>query len=206
MFTGIVDGCGTVRAIRELHPGCRLTIACEAYFARAEIGASVAVNGCCLTLVAGTADLADFEAGDETLSRTNLGQLAEGAPVNLEHPLRVGDPLGGHWITGHIDGLGTIARRVDDGPWSTCWIDVPPPLTRQMACKGSVAVDGISLTLVEVGNGQFSVALIPHTLAHTTLGARQVGDRVNIETDLLAKYVERLLTPTSAASPAVARP
>jgi riboflavin synthase len=131
-----------------------------------------------------------FQAGTETLSRTNLGKLASGSPVNLERSLKVGDRMGGHYVTGHIDSVGQVAIREDDGEWAKFWFSIPPLLSRQMASKGSVAVDGISLTLVDVEAGRFSVALIPHTLDVTTLGKREVGDEVNIETDLLAKYVE----------------
>jgi riboflavin synthase len=125
------------------------------------------------------------------LQRTNLGELRAASSINLERSLRVGDRLGGHYVTGHIDALGALDERIDSGDWSTFWFRVPRALTRQMASKGSVAVDGVSLTLVEVEDERFSVALIPHTLAVTTLGKLQPGDRVNIETDVLAKYVER---------------
>jgi riboflavin synthase len=135
----------------------------------------------------------EFEAGAETLSRTNLGKLVVGDDVNIETSLRVGDSLGGHWVTGHIDGLGVVSERADDGTWSNFRFRTTSTLTRQMASKGSVAVDGISLTLVDVTEDEFSVALIPHTLGVTTLGKRQVGDTVNLETDVLAKYVERQL-------------
>ena len=134
-----------------------------------------------------------FEAGPETLQKTTLGQLAEGDRVNLETSLKLGDTLGGHLVSGHVDGVGSVDERHDDDEWSTFWIRVPGELTRQMASKGSVAVDGVSLTLVEVEDERFSVALIPHTLAVTTLGFRKPGDPVNLETDLLAKYVERQL-------------
>jgi riboflavin synthase len=125
------------------------------------------------------------------LSRTNLGSLAPGDRVNVEHSLRAGDPLGGHFVTGHVDGIGHLDARADERDWSLFWFRVPRPLTRQMASKGSVAVDGVSLTLVDVEADRFSVALIPHTLRMTTLGKLQPGDAVIIETDLLAKYVER---------------
>lgn len=138
------------------------------------------------------ADLS-FDAGEETLSRTNLGELEQGSGVNLETSLKLGDDLGGHLVTGHIDAVGMVDERKDDAEWSKIWFRVPAVLTRQMASKGSVAVDGVSLTLVDVDQERFSVALIPHTLKVTTLGLRRVGDRVNIETDILAKYVERQL-------------
>ena len=146
-----------------------------------------------MTVVAFDGPLLIFQAGSETLSRTNLGDLKPGNTVNLERSLKLGDRLGGHYVTGHIDGVATIDERNDEGEWSEFWFQVPEELTRQMASKGSVAVDGISLTLVEVERERFSVALIPHTLEVTTLGERQIGDTVNIETDLLAKYVQQQL-------------
>lgn len=171
----------------------RLTLRDESIAHRSAIGDSIAINGCCLTVVDIAGDTLAFDAGEETLSRTNLGQTQAGDTVNLETSLKLGDDLGGHLVTGHIDGVATVDQRMDDADWSTFWFRVPAELTRQMASKGSVAVDGVSLTLVDVEQDRFSVALIPHTLKVTTLGARKVGDRVNIETDVLAKYVERQL-------------
>jgi riboflavin synthase len=133
-----------------------------------------------------------FQAGPETLARTNLGQLKPQSPVNLERALAVGDRLGGHFVTGHIDGVGQLLERLDHGEWSTFWFQVPQALSRQMASKGSIAVDGVSLTIVESEPYRFSIALIPYTLAVTTLGPLEVGGIVNLETDLLAKYVQRL--------------
>lgn len=159
----------------------------------ARLGDSIALNGCCLTLVSLQGTQLTFQAGAESLSRTNLGELSVGSRVNLERSLQVGDRLGGHFVSGHVDAVGTVAERRDDASWSTFWFRVPARLTRQMAGKGCVAVEGVSLTLVDVENERFSVALIPHTLQVTTLGRLQPDDRVNIETDLLAKYVERQL-------------
>jgi riboflavin synthase len=144
--------------------------------------------------------LLTFEAGDETLSRTNLGRLATGSRVNLERSLQVGDRLGGHLVAGHVDAQGTLLKRRDERDWSSMVFRVPQRLMRQMASKGSVAVDGVSLTLVIVESDHFSVALIPHTLKQTTLGELAIGDAVNIETDLLAKYVERQLQGQKAAA------
>ena len=158
----------------------------------------MAINGCCSTVVAIDADCLAFDAGPETLARTNLGQLQTGDSVNLESSLCVGDSLGGHFVTGHVDGRGTLDSRIDEGDWSTFWFACEPRLTAQMASKGSVAVDGVSLTLVEVESRRFSVALIPHTLWATTLGRLTVGDSVNLETDLLAKYVEKCLHAPAA--------
>jgi len=191
MFTGLVEDLAEIVAVRDQPPGKRITLRAPQAAASAALGASIAINGCCLTVVAKGGGTLDFEAGPETLSRTNLGTLAAGSRVNVEQSLRVGDRLGGHFVTGHVDGLGTLVSRHDDHDWSTFWFRVPAALSQQMASKGSVAVDGVSLTLVEVDHDRFSVALIPHTLAHTTLGGLKVGALVNIETDLLAKYVLR---------------
>ncbi|MCA9241463.1 MAG: riboflavin synthase [Planctomycetales bacterium] len=192
MFTGLVQGMAEVAGIEPEGPGVRLTIRQAELAAACGPGASVALNGCCLTVVAVEQDRLSFQAGAETLSRTNLGLLQAGDRVNYESSLRAGDPLGGHFVTGHIDALATVDQRLDDAEWSTFWFRVPRELTRQMASKGSVAVDGISLTLVDVEAERFSVALIPHTLEVTTLGGRKPGDQVNIETDVLAKYVQRV--------------
>jgi riboflavin synthase len=135
----------------------------------------------------------EFQAGEETLAKTTLGRRRAGDRVNLERSLRLEDRLGGHLVTGHVDAVGQVAERAEDGPWAVVWFAAPRRLARQIAPKGSVAVDGVSLTVVEVRDDRFSVALIPHTLEITTLGLRRVGDEVNLETDVLAKYVERQL-------------
>lgn len=204
MFTGLVESLAEVAAIIAEPPGVRLVIHERQIAAGAKIGDSIALNGCCLTVVAVEADLLSFQAGEETLSRTNLGELAPGHAVNVERSLRLGDSLGGHLVTGHIDAVGLVDERIDDVDWCTMWFRAPRPQMQQMASKGSVAVDGVSLTLVQVEAERFSVALIPHTLAVTTLGRRQVGHRVNIETDVLAKYVQRQiesLAPTLCEGP-----
>lgn len=193
VFTGLVQALGEVCAVVPGEPGVRLTVRAKILATAAAVGDSVSVNGCCLTVVAAANGELAFDAGPETLRLTNLGRLRPGDPVNLEPALRAGDPLGGHLVTGHIDGLGTVDAHIDDGDWCTMWFRAAPPLLRQMAPKGSVTVDGVSLTLVAVEAERFSVALIPHTLASTTLGRRAVGDEVNLETDILAKYVERQL-------------
>jgi riboflavin synthase len=192
MFTGIVQTLATVASVRVEPPGKRLWVRAPREAAACRVGESIAVNGCCLTVVETDDETLVFEAGPETLRRTNLDVLAAGGDVNLETSLRMGDSLSGHFVTGHIDGTGTLAIRTDDGAWSTLWFECPAELTRQMASKGSVAVDGVSLTLVDVECRRFSVQLIPHTLAVTTLGRIRIGDRVNLETDLLAKYVQKL--------------
>jgi riboflavin synthase len=193
LFTGLVQSLADVVALVPEGPGVRLIVREPEVATTAKVGDSIAVNGCCLTVVKIDDGEVAFQAGEETLSRTNLGELQPGSQVNLESSLRVGDQLGGHYVTGHIDAVGTVDGRQDDAEWSVLWFRVPPLLMRQIAGKGSVAVDGVSLTVVDVESERFSVALIPHTLAHTTLGLRKVGDRVNIETDVLAKYVERQL-------------
>ena len=200
MFTGIVETLAEVVAVQPEPPGSRLIVAAPGIAAEAKLGESIAVNGCCLTVVGCDAERLEFQAGPETLSRTNLGELQPGGLVNLERSLRLEDRLGGHLVTGHIDGTGTVDERLDEGDWSTFWFRVLRPMARQMAAKGSVAVDGVSLTLVAVETERFSVQLIPHTLQATTLGRRHAGDRVNIETDLLAKYVERQTAGTVRGS------
>jgi riboflavin synthase len=200
MFTGLVETTGLVATVQPAGPGVRLTIQSPPIAADITVGDSIAVNGCCLTAVAvdPATNAFTFEAGSETLSRTNLGRLTPGSHVNLERSLQLGDRLGGHLVTGHIDGLGTLDEVRTEGEWAFYWFRVPRPLSRQMASKGSVAVDGVSLTLVDVEEERFSVALSPHTLAVTTLGRLRIGDAVNIETDLLAKYVERQLTASQS--------
>jgi riboflavin synthase len=191
MFTGLVQSLAQIVEIHAEPPGKRLVVRASEIAAAAKIGDSIAVNGCCLTVIALQGGDLAFEAGPETLSRTNLGELQAGSLVNLETSLAVGDRLSGHFVTGHIDGVGTVAACEKQGEWTTLWFSFPAALGRQLVSKGSVAVDGVSLTLVNVEPDRFSVQLIPHTLAATTLGRRAVGDRVNLETDLLAKYVQK---------------
>ena len=198
MFTGLVEEKGSVVSIEPINDGnaIELTVVASVVHSDANIGDSIAINGCCLTVIKIDGAQLSFEAGSETLSRTNLGKLETGSPVNLERALAVGQRMGGHYVSGHIDVLATVDQRNEDGQWAEFWFRVPSGWTKQMANKGSVAIDGISLTLVEVQAERFSVALIPHTLAATTLGNRNVGDTVNVETDLLAKYVQQQLTAT----------
>jgi riboflavin synthase len=191
MFTGLVEGTARVERIVAQPPGQRLVIAAGPFAQGVGIGHSVAVNGCCLTVVGVSGDLLSFDAVPETLDRTNLGKLVPGSPINIERPLRLGDELGGHLVSGHIDGVGHLDDRQDDKDCSFFWFRAPPRLMRQMASKGSIAVDGVSLTLVDVEDQRFSVALIPHTLRVTTLGSLGIDGEVNLETDILAKYVER---------------
>ena len=194
MFTGLVEALAPVADVVPEGPGKRLVLRHGEIAAGASIGESIAINGCCLTVIAVDDDTLAFQAGEETLSRTNLGELSAGDAVNLERSLKLTAELGGHFVTGHIDAVGTLDERIDDGDWSTCWFRMPAALATQIVSKGSIAVDGVSLTVVDVEPERFSVALIPHTLNLTTLGRLAVGGRVNLETDLLAKYVQKQIT------------
>lgn len=202
MFTGLVEGRGRATALVAQGPAVRLEIEPPYEMAKepVHIGDSVAINGCCLTVVAIEDDRWAFEAGEETLSKTNLGQLVPGSLLNLERSLPVNGRLGGHFVQGHVDGTGVVDEIRRDSEWVTMWFRVPVELARLMVPKGSVAVDGVSLTVVNVETDRFSVALIPHTLDATTLGVRRIGDSVNIETDILGKYVHKLLA-TSQGTP-----
>lgn len=193
MFTGLVEEKAKVQGIDISGDNARIAIACPLVSQDAAIGDSISVNGCCLTVVEIAEQVLSFDAVPETLQRTNLGELKADSPVNLERALKPDTRLGGHYVTGHIDGLGTV-REIEEHPeWRKIHVRVDRHLASQMASKGSVAIDGVSLTLVDVGDDSFSVVLIPHTLQVTTIGGRAVDDKVNIETDLLAKYVERQL-------------
>lgn len=193
MFSGLIEAKISVLGIEPEPGGIRMRVSRPPSFDDVKLGDSIAVNGCCLTVVALDAQSMSFQAGTETLSKTTLGRLAAGSLVNAERSLALGDRLGGHLVTGHVDGLGMLSVRNDQAEWSDMSFEAPAPLLRQMAPKGSITIDGVSLTLVNVSDVSFSVALIPHTLGHTTLGQFSVGDAVNLETDLLAKYVQRQL-------------
>jgi len=193
MFTGLVELKAPVVDVRDEPPGKRLRIAAP-WTAETALGDSVCVNGCCLTVVANSDGVLDFEAGPETLSRTSLGYVGVGGYVNLERSLRLSDRLGGHLVTGHVDATATVLARRDEGEWSEIWFGFPPHLAGQIAAKGSVTLDGVSLTVVGAEADRLSVQLIPHTLQVTTLGDLKVGNVVNLETDLIAKYVERRLS------------
>ncbi len=192
MFSGIVEALGSVAELRTEPPGCRIIVRQSKIAAQTKVADSICLNGCCLTVVEQNGDTFGFQAGPETLARTNLGELKPGNRVNLERALAVDGRLGGHFVSGHIDGTGALIERIDQGDWSTFWFSVPRSLAVQMASKGSIAVDGVSLTIVDSRSDRFSVALIPYTLAVTTLGPLTVGGKVNLETDILAKYVQRL--------------
>jgi riboflavin synthase len=195
MFTGLVEALGTVRESAPSGAGRRLVVEEPRLAPELVLGESVAVNGACLTVVARGEAAFAFDVGPETLLRTNLGTLAAGDRVNLERSLRFSDRLGGHLVQGHVDGVGRIDERRVDGEWEMVWFRCPAELAAQMVTKGSVAVDGISLTVVDVEPERFSVMLIPHTRLHTTLGFKRPGSPVNLETDLLAKYVWKFLHP-----------
>jgi riboflavin synthase len=185
VFTGLVREVGTVVSL----DGGRLRIASSI---EAAIGDSVAIDGVCLTVVDGDRSTLAFDAVPETLARTTLGQLVPGAAVNLEPALRAGEALGGHYVQGHVDGVGRVRSVEPEGDGKRLWVDPPAEILRYCAEKGSVAVDGVSLTVAAVDGEGFAVALIPHTLEATTLGSLAPGDEVNLEADVLAKYVERL--------------
>ena len=200
MFTGIVEEVGTVARLEQLDDSVRLTIRGPLVTSDAAHGDSISVNGCCLTVadLDGETFAADVMA--ESLARTSLGDLAEGAPVNLERAVAAGARLGGHLVQGHVDGTATVIDRTRSEHWEVVRFSLPDDLSRYLVEKGSITVDGVSLTVVEVGTDWFSVSLIPTTLADTTLGARRPGDRVNLEVDVLAKYVERLLAHQSSTA------
>ncbi len=188
MFTGLIETLGTIQDVQTEATGKRIRIAASIAKELA-MGESVAVNGVCLTVVEHDDSVFVLQVGPETLARTNLGALKVASRANLERSLRLTDRLGGHLVQGHVDGTGTITNRVAQGDWDLVWFGCAPELAAQMIPKGSIAVDGISLTLVDVNAEGFSVALIPHTLEQTTLGTKKVGDAVNLEIDLIAKYV-----------------
>lgn len=193
MFTGLVEALGRIEHIHKQAAGRDFVIMWPALEEPLAIGESVAVNGCCLTIVAIDGSRFTVQAGPETLARTNLGQRSPGDLVNLERALRASDRLGGHFVQGHIDTTAVLRDRRNEADWAFLTFGIEPDWTPLMVPKGSVAVDGVSLTLVKVVAEWFSVMLIPHTLAVTTLGLIKPGDRVNIETDLLAKHVQKLL-------------
>ncbi len=193
MFTGLIEDVGSVQEIRRGAEGMVLKVATALSMDEIGIGDSVAVNGACLTVTARGAGSFLADVSPESLERTTLGGLAVGARVNLERALRLCDRLGGHLVSGHIDCQATVRERRSDGNAVRFAFRMEGPVLRFVVEKGSICIDGISLTVNEVGRDGFSVAIIPHTLGRTTLEERRVGDRVNIETDLLGKYVERLL-------------
>lgn len=196
MFTGIVTDVGEVLKVAPREVGTRFRIATAYDPETIDIGASISCSGCCLTAVErgvdGNRAYFDVEASPETLSRTTLGAWTQGTRLNLERSLKLGDELGGHLVSGHVDGIATIVERRDDADMATFTFEAPAELARFIAEKGSVGLDGTSLTVNRVDGRRFDVALIPHTLAVTTWGERQAGDTVNLEVDQVARYVARL--------------
>jgi riboflavin synthase len=194
MFTGLVEEVGTVVGLEPLGDSVRLTVRGAVVTADAGHGDSIAVNGCCLTVIEPSSDAFSADVMAESLKRTSLGDLTVGSAVNLERAVAAGARLGGHIVQGHVDGTGVLLDRTPSEHWEILRFSLPAELSRYLVDKGSITVDGVSLTVVEVTDEAFSVSLIPTTLADTTLGARQPGDRVNLEVDIVAKYVERLVT------------
>jgi riboflavin synthase len=197
MFTGLVQDRGRVEAVDQTAGGVRLRVG-SALAGDLEDGDSVAVDGVCLTATAVGADEFAADVMNETLERSTLAAVAMGRAVNLELPLRAVDRLGGHVVQGHVDGVGELVEVAEEGFARRMWIEPPPELLRYVVEKGSIAVAGVSLTVADVAEDRFAVALIPETLERTTLGGVTVGDRVNLEVDVLAKYVEKLLEGASA--------
>jgi riboflavin synthase len=195
VFTGIIEELGVVEGIDDQGDAVRLTVRGPHVLADAAPGDSIAVDGCCLTVARREGETFTADVMRETLDRTSLGALAPGARVNLERAVTATTRLGGHIVQGHVDGVGTLVARTASEHWEVVEVGVPAGLARYLVDKGSVTVDGVSLTVVAAGDRTFTVSLIPETLARTTLGHKQPGDQVNLEVDVIAKYVERLLLP-----------
>ena len=193
MFTGIVEELGTVAAIDDLTDAIRLTISASEVLEGTGLGDSIAVNGCCLTVVSVDGGAWTADVMKESLDKTSMGAVRPGDPVNVERAVTAEKRLGGHIVQGHVDGVGEVLRREPSEHWEVVEISLPPGLARYLVDKGSITVDGVSLTVVEAGPTSFTISLIPETLARTTLGRRRPGDRVNLEVDILAKHVEKLL-------------
>ena len=196
MFTGLVQGVGAVAGVERSEDGARVTIATP-LVAELSAGDSIAINGVCLTAVDLNGDSFAADAMNETLARSSLGDLSLGSEVNLELPLRASDRLGGHVVQGHVDGLGEVIEQHDDGFARRIRFGAPDDVLRYVVEKGSIAVDGVSLTVTEVDERSFTVSLIPETLQRTNLGQLDAGSRVNLEVDVLAKYVEKLIARTA---------
>jgi riboflavin synthase len=204
MFTGIVEEVGEVASVTDLGDAVRLAVRAEKVTEDAGHGDSIAVNGCCLTVVDNHGVVFTADVVKESLDKTSIGQLAPGSPVNLERAVTADTRLGGHLVQGHVDAVGVVLERTSSEHWDVLRVGLPAALARYVARKGSIAVDGVSLTVVDVEDGSgrpgepgpsFTVSLVPTTLRSTTLGERRVGDLVNLEVDVVAKYVERLLGP-----------
>ena len=195
MFTGIIEELGVVEALEDQGDAIRLTVRGPHVTVDARLGDSISVNGCCLTVAERSGETFTADVMRETLDKTSLGVLEPGGRVNLERAVTAQTRLGGHIVQGHVDGTGTVLRRLPSEHWEVVEISLPEHLARYLVEKGSITVDGISLTVVSMGSTSFTVSLIPETLARTTLGFKQEGDPVNLEVDVIAKYVERLITP-----------
>ncbi|MEU6765861.1 riboflavin synthase [Streptomyces sp. NPDC046853] len=204
MFTGIVEELGEITAVENLDDASRFRVRGPVVTDGAKHGDSIAVNGVCLTVVEHEGEEFTADVMAETLNRSSLGALAAGSRVNLERPTAVGDRLGGHIVQGHVDSVGTVVDRKPSENWEIVKISLPADLSRYVVEKGSITVDGVSLTVVDAGPDYFTISLIPTTLALTTLGIKQPGDPVNLEVDIIAKYVERMLGDRAAAAPAAA--
>ncbi|MCI0695595.1 riboflavin synthase [candidate division KSB1 bacterium] len=193
MFTGLVEEIGRLVAVESMGASRRFTIRAEKILADAKIDDSICINGVCLTIVAISGSMFQVQAVDETLRKTTLGNLRQGSRVNLERALRPADRLGGHFVQGHVDGTAKIVDLIPQAAGKLMVVELDDKLLRYIIPHGSIALDGVSLTVARLENSRLTIALIPHTLAQTTLGERQAGDWLNVETDLLGKYVERLL-------------
>ena len=202
MFTGIVEELGTVEAVELQGDAIRLTVRAATVLEDAGLGDSISVNGCCLTVVSHDGVLWTADVMQETLDKTSLQGVQPGDRVNLERAVTAEKRLGGHIVQGHVDAVGHVVRRQPSEHWEVVEVSMPPALAKYLVDKGSITVDGVSLTVVEAGPESFTISLIPETLARTTLGLRQPGDRVNLEVDILAKHVEKLLAARLDAAPA----
>lgn len=196
MFTGIVEGKGRVVRIEQRGAGIRLTIEFPSHLTEVQLGDSISINGACLTVLEKRDKVVTFDLSGETLKKSLLGELRVGDSVNLERALRLSDRLGGHFVTGHIDGIGTITERKQEKDFIQLKVRVPKHILKYLVPKGSIAVDGISLTVNEVQGDEISLMLIPYTLEKTTLIDKHAGDHLNLEADLLGKYIERLISPS----------
>jgi riboflavin synthase len=200
MFTGIIEGKGKILRIKPRGAGKRLNIECPFHLTDVQLGDSISINGACLTVAEKEGQTIIFDLSGETLEKTVLGELKEGDSVNLERALRLADRLGGHIVTGHIDGIGVIAEKRRERDFTNLTIKIPKSVSKYVVQKGSIAIDGISLTVNECRAEEIRITLIPYTLEKTTLMEKKVGDRVNMEADLLGKYVEKLLSQGSGKS------
>lgn len=192
MFTGIIEGTGRVKAVIKKEEGARLEIVADFGLEQANVGDSIAVNGCCLTIVSRLGNTFWADLSPETLTKTTLGRLERGFAVNLERPLKIGERLGGHFIQGHVDGVGIVEEILQVGDTLNLALTFPPPLSRYIVEKGSIAVDGVSLTINQCDRDHFSVMIIPHTQLKTTLQQLRPGMCVNLEVDIIGKYVEKI--------------